>query len=94
MELGLIQADDVLDARVVPLRKAYPLYVGDYEGRLTTILDYLSRFKNLQTAGRNGLFRYTSGDHYIEMGMKAAQNILGGAHDLRAVAAAPVYAES
>ena len=93
-ELGLIKENDVSDSMVIRLRKAYPLYTDDYLERLDIVLGYLSSLRNLQTAGRNGLFRYTSGDYYMEMGIKAAENLLGETHDLRAVAAAEVYAES
>ena len=57
-------------------------------------LYYLRGFENLQCAGRNGLFRYPSGDWYIDMGIKAAENLLGQRHDLMAVGAAQEYAES
>jgi len=92
-ELELVAENDVEDSTIVRLRRAYPLYTGDYRERLAVVFDYLRRLENLQTAGRNGLFRYTSGDHYIEMGMKAAENLLGGRHDLRDVAADQTYAE-
>jgi len=92
-EIGLIEENDVEDSTIVRLRKAYPLYAGDYRERLRVIFEYLRGLTNLQSAGRNGLFRYTSGDRYIEMGMKAAENLLGGSHDLLGVATERAYAE-
>ena len=92
-ELGLIRATEHTGSKVIRLPRAYPLYAGDYRRHLQVVMDYLSRFDNLQTCGRNGLFRYTSGDYYIEMGMKAAENVLGRDHDLTSVAAEQVYAE-
>lgn len=92
-ELEMIDESECEAAMVVRLRKAYPLYAGDYLERLAVVMSYLDRFENLQTAGRNGLFRYTSGDYYIEMGMKAGENVLERDHDLNAVAAAKEYAE-
>ena len=92
-ELELIREDEVSGSTVVRLRKAYPLYVGDYAARLDVVFEYLSSLRNLQTAGRNGIFRYTSADYYMEMGVKAAENILGKKHDLRDVASAQTYAE-
>ncbi len=56
-------------------------------------MDYLSRFVNLQSVGRNGLFRYASSDHYIEMGIKAAKNLLGESHDLSQIGLEDEYAE-
>lgn len=93
-ELGMIDQSECEGTKVVRLRKAYPLYAGDYLERLEAVMGYLDRFENLQTAGRNGLFRYTSSDYYIEMGMKAAENVLGRNHDLNAVAAGREYAET
>ena len=93
-ELKLIEEKQVSGGCVVRLPKAYPLYVNDYARRMHAILDFLRRFGNLQSAGRNGLFRYTSGDWYIDMGIKAAENLLGEHHDLMAVGAAQEYAES
>ena len=91
--LGLIEPGQYLDGRVVRLEKAYPLYTSNYADCLEEVLGYLSRFENLQCAGRKGLFRYTSGDRYIEMGMKAAGNLLGEHHDVAAVAMEQEYAE-
>ena len=93
-ELKLIEEKQVSGGCIVRLPKAYPLYVNDYQRRMDTILGFLRQFGNLQSAGRNGLFRYTSGDWYIDMGIKAAENLLGQNHDLMAVGSAQEYAES
>ena len=93
-ELRLIEEKQLSGGCVVRLPKAYPLYVNDYRRRMDTILGFLGQFGNLQSAGRNGLFRYTSGDWYIDMGIKAAENLLGQHHDLMAVGSAQEYAES
>ncbi len=91
-ELGLIKKSDVSGSKVVRLKKAYPLYVRDYRQRTKVLFDYLRRFENLQPAGRNGLYTYTSGDYYIEMGLKAAENVIGATHDLAIVGAEQEYA--
>lgn len=93
-ELGLIDEEQVTGGDVVRLRKVYPIYVDDYEQRLATILDFLHPIKNLQIAGRNGLFRYTSGSYCIEMGIKAAKNLMGHNYDLWSVDSEEKYAES
>ena len=93
VEIGMIRESEVMSSKVIHLRKAYPLYVGDYVESLERVMGYLGGFENLQSVGRNGLFRYTSGDYYIEMGVKAAENVLGQEHDLSAIAAAKEYAE-
>jgi protoporphyrinogen oxidase len=93
-ELGLIEERQVIDGCVIRLKKAYPLYMGDYEKRIKVILDFIRPIKNLQIVGRNGLFKYTSGDYCIEMGIKAAENLMGYNHDLLSVASEKKYAES
>jgi len=93
-ELGLIEASEVAGGCVTRLPKAYPLYCNSYRESLSTVFGCLRRFDNLQCAGRNGLFRYTSGDRYIEMGLKAARKVLGlPDSDVDAVAIEQEYAE-
>lgn len=92
-ELGLIKEAEIGGGTVVRLRHAYPLYIPGYQERMDAIVGHVSKIANLQLAGRNGLYRYTSGDYYIEMGLKAAENVLGENHDLQLVGAAEEYAE-
>lgn len=92
-DLGLISREEVSDATVVRLRHAYPLYIPGYRERMDAILRHLAPLKNLHLAGRNGLYRYTSGDYYMEMGLKAAENVMGADHDLQRVGATEEYAE-
>ena len=92
-ELNLINPGDTLGGCVIRLRKAYPLYFDDYKERLDKVMAYLAPLKNLQNIGRSGLFRYTSGDYYMEMGMKTAANLLGANHNINAIATAQEYGE-
>ena len=93
-QLGLIRSSELLGGCAIRLRKAYPLYCQDYRENLALIFGYLKSLDNFLCTGRNGLFRYTSGDRYIEIGIKAAQNLLGLAqHDLDAIATEEEYAE-
>ena len=92
-KLGLIKESEYESGRVVRLEKAYPLYTQGYDKNLAAVAQYLSRFENLQCAGRNGLFCYSSGDRHIEMGIKAARNILGERHDVVEVGREQIYAE-
>jgi len=62
---------------VVRVLNAYPVYFTGYENYLNTIKYYLAGFKNLQTIGRAGMFRYNNMDHSILSGIYAASNILG-----------------
>ncbi len=78
--LGFIKKEDVLDSKVIRIRKAYPLFEVGYEKNYGKILDYLKTFKNLQIIGRGGMFKYYNMDHAIETGIKAAENLLGKNH--------------
>lgn len=92
-ELGMIKAGEYRGGTVVRLEKAYPLYTIGYQQQVDVLMNYLKRFKNLHCAGRNGVFRYSSGDRHIEMGIKTGQNILGAQHDVHKVGAEQEYAE-
>lgn len=81
-ELGLGEARLVEDGTVIRQRKAYPVYDETYMNHVRLIADYLERFTNLQTIGRNGMHRYNNQDHSMLTGLLATQNILGKQHDL------------
>ena len=81
--LGLVPGSQyVKDGTVIRQKKAYPVYDGEYRQHLDVIQDYLQRFENLQTVGRNGMHRYNNQDHSMLTGLLAAKNILGESHDL------------
>ncbi len=92
--IGLVQPEWVSDCAVVRMAKAYPLYQVGYDRHLKVITDYLGRFSNLYNIGRNASFLYTSSDHYIDMGLKAAENVLGHDHDLAEIGRESTYAET
>jgi protoporphyrinogen oxidase len=83
--LGLARDAVVEDGTVVRETAAYPLYARGYQRDVQTIRQYLARFENLQTIGRNGTHRYNNQDHSMLAGMLAARNVLGEAHDLWSV---------
>jgi hypothetical protein len=83
--LGLADADDVVDSFVVRQPFAYPVYDRLYDRHLRVLRDYIGRFRNLQTIGRNGMHRYNNMDHSMLTGVLAARNISGASHDLWAV---------
>lgn len=74
INIGFIDADDVIDSVVVKMPKAYPAYFGTYE-RLDKIKEYLSAFKNLYLLGRNGTHRYNNMDHSMMTAIIAVENI-------------------
>ncbi len=92
-KMDLIAVDEVSGHWTVRLRKAYPVYRLGYRRRLDTVNDYLDGFANLHRVGRNAAFLYTSSDHYMDMGLKAAENVLGHRHDLSMIGREPGYAE-
>lgn len=92
--LGLVSPDSVLDFKTVRVRKAYPIYALHYTEHLSAVTSYMDGLSNLQRIGRNATFCYTSSDHYIDMGLKAAENLMGKNHDLSRIGREPHYAES
>ncbi len=81
-QIGLVNPADVIDGTVVRQLKAYPVYNGTYARYLATIKDYLAKFYNLQTVGRNGLHKYNNQDHSMLTAMLAVRNLLGERHDV------------
>jgi protoporphyrinogen oxidase len=79
--LGFIKKEEVLDSKVIRIRKAYPLFEVGYEKKYDKIMEYLQNFENLQVIGRSGMFKYYNMDHAIETGIKAAENLLGKTHE-------------
>lgn len=80
--LGLVQACDVEDGKVVRMPKAYPVYDSSYQKLLRLVRQFLNQIENLQLVGRNGMHRYNNQDHSMLTAMLAVENILGANHDL------------
>jgi protoporphyrinogen oxidase len=93
---GIVSRRKLIDGFVVRAPFAYPLYSLSYQNDVKIIRDYLLNFSNLQTMGRNGLFRYCNSDHALLTGIYAARNFLepAQAHDLWEVNADSDYLES
>ena len=77
-ELGFHVRDKVIDYFSTYARHAYPIYTLDYKEKLRTAFTILSRFENLVSCGRQGLYRYNNMDHSMEMGIMTARHILEG----------------
>jgi protoporphyrinogen oxidase len=75
--LGL-SMEDSLDAFVVRVAHGYPIYEVGYEAHRRALLDEVARFSNVQTAGRQGLFRYVFMDAAMQMGKAAAERMISG----------------
>ena len=78
----LVPRSAVVDGTVVRVPKAYPVYDQGYSERLDCLKRYLAQFSNLQLVGRNGMHKYNNQDHAMLTALLAADNILGGDHDL------------
>jgi len=92
--LGLAPRASVREGFVMRVPKAYPIYDGEYAGRIATIRAWLDRVENLQQVGRNGLHRYNNSDHSMLTALRAVDNLLeGSAHDIWSVNAESVYHE-
>ncbi len=76
--MGLVPEELVSDATVYRVPKAYPVYDTGYAGALDVLRVYLERFQNLQTIGRNGLFRYNNMDHSMLTAMVAVDRLGDG----------------
>jgi protoporphyrinogen oxidase len=79
--IGLADPSKVIDGTVVRMPKAYPVYDGGYLQALEVLREYLTKFTNLQLAGRNGLHKYNNQDHAMVTGILAANALLGAKAD-------------
>jgi len=75
-ELGFHVKDKVIDYFSTYARYAYPIYTLNYKEKLKKAFTILSRFENLVSCGRQGLYRYNNMDHSMEMGILAARHLL------------------
>jgi len=80
--LGFAAAGRLLDAKVVRVPKAYPVYDGSHRRGLTTVRAFLRTTPNLQLVGRNGMHRYNNQDHSMLTGVLAARNIMSASYSL------------
>ena len=70
--------DDVLDATSVRVEHGYPVYHLGYEEERQALVREVARFRNVRTAGRQGLFRYVFMDAAMQMGVEAARQMIAG----------------
>ncbi len=79
---GLGERADVLDGTVVRVPQAYPMYDTGYRSHVETVRGFLSRFRNLQLIGRNGMHKYINQDHAMVSALLAVENLAGAAHEI------------
>lgn len=81
LKIGVISdAQDVLDAHRVKVKKAYPAYFDTYDN-IDEVISYLNGIENLYCIGRNGQHRYNNMDHSMLTGFYAAEEIINNTHD-------------
>jgi protoporphyrinogen oxidase len=94
IKIGLIKDGEVMDAFVVRMPKAYPIYDQSYQEHLKTIREWVCQFANLQPVGRNGMHHYNNQDHSMMTAILAARNIQGASYDCWKVNTDAEYHES
>ncbi len=78
-KIGLLRADEVVDACVVRQAKAYPVYDDSYRDNVETVRrDIALTFPGLHLVGRNGMHKYNNQDHAMMTAMLTVRNILAG----------------
>lgn len=76
-KIGIVHRKHYINGFVMRWASAYPIYSLDYRTHVSTVKQYLTRFSNLSTFGRAGLFRYDNADNALLAGIYAARNFLG-----------------
>ncbi len=79
-KIGFCRKEDLLDACVLRMPKAYPAYIGSYN-QLHVVREYAESIPNLFLIGRNGMHRYNNQDHSMLTAMLAVDNIAAGRTD-------------
>lgn len=80
VKIGFLKKEDVVDACVLRMPKAYPAYIGTYT-QLDVVSDYANTIENMYMIGRNGMHRYNNQDHSMLTAMMAVDNIASGRTD-------------
>jgi len=79
-KIGFLKKEDVVDACVLRMPKAYPAYIGSYT-QLHVVREYVATMPNFFLIGRNGMHRYNNQDHSMLTAMMAVDNIIAGKTD-------------
>lgn len=74
-KIGLIDAADALEFKVVRAPKAYPAYFGTYSD-FPVLRQWADSISNLYLVGRNGMHRYNNQDHSMLSARLAVEHIL------------------
>jgi len=74
-KLNMISKKDVIDALVVRVKNAYPLFEIGYRENSEIVCRYLNKFSNLILAGRTGKFRYYNMDQAMLSAIDAVEKL-------------------
>jgi protoporphyrinogen oxidase len=77
VEIGVIEAKDVLDSVAIKVPKAYPAYFGTYDD-FDQVREFTDSIENLFLIGRNGTHRYNNMDHSMLSAMETVENMVNG----------------
>jgi protoporphyrinogen oxidase len=91
--IGVLKGARIVDATVLRVHKAYPVYDDGYAAALDEVRSVTDGLSNLQLVGRNGMHKYNNQDHSMLTAQLAVRNLLGEHHDLWAVNADEEYHE-
>lgn len=80
--LNLAPGATPVDAKVIRMPKAYPIYDAAYKAHVNKIRAFIDPIPNLHTVGRNGMHKYNNQDHSMLSAMLAVANMRGGTHDV------------
>lgn len=75
-KLGFVSKEDVKDAVVIYVKKAYPSYFGSYD-KIDNLISHLKTLDNFYCIGRNGQHRYNNMDHSMMTAFSAVDIISG-----------------
>jgi protoporphyrinogen oxidase len=76
--LGVFAPKEVIASQVIEVEHGYPLYDLNYKASLDTLIKHTAQFKNIITAGRQGLFIYVDTDHCMKMAEIIADHMFEG----------------
>ncbi len=83
-KINLLEKKDVLWAKQIKIKKAYPAYFGTYH-EMDHLVKFLDGYENLYCVGRNGQHRYNNMDHSMLTGLLAAQHIMANRTDKKEI---------
>ena len=72
---NLCLPEEVIEHHLIHAEHAYPIFTLDFDTHLKVIENYLSRFSNLRTTGRQGAFTYPNMHTAMRMGHTAATSL-------------------